>query len=136
SELHSALGGLGLLTNLADFVLHARQHIVHMNDAGAKVGSDPVANPRGRPRAHVCLDEDCEQLAEEFLIDEATLALKKIANVRVEDIVRFLQRRAEHSEPALLRRGLFWLRRWRTPLPCRGVWLVWLFFEAIEDTHR
>ena len=110
---------LRLREDAANLVLHAGQHVLHVNDASAKVGSDPVANATRRAGPHVGLHEDREQLAKKLVIDQPAFALEEIADVGVEDVARLLQRRAEHAEQALLRRLL---RRTRggAPLPCRS----------------
>src|SRR5205823_2889486 len=99
----------------------------------AIVGADPVANARGRPRAHIGLHQDCKQLAQKIFIDEPPLALEKIANVGIEQVMRFLERRPQLAKPTLLGRGLRGFRCWRRSLPCPGRWLIYRllspFFE-------
>ena len=106
-----------------------------MHDAGSKLGTDPVTNSRGRSRAHVSPHQNGEQFAQKIFINQPAFALEQIANVGVQQVMRFLERRAKLAEPALLRRG-FWRGSRRTPLPGPGRRLlrrfIRLLFESIE----
>src|SRR5215831_3160381 len=110
---------LGLLEYLADFILNTGQYVVHVNDTRPKIAANPVANSGGRTGAHIGLDEDGEQIAEELFVNQPAFAFEQIANVGVEDVVGLLQRRAKHAKEAWRRRDLG-IRRRRGPLPCPG----------------